>query len=94
VGGLVRVALPAGADFSGVVVPRAAIVDNEGRELVYVQVDGEHFEERSVRTGPRAGDLSGIEHGLAAGERVVTAGAHIVRLTARAGSGEAHGHIH
>lgn len=94
VGGLVRVALPAGDDFSGVVVPRAAIVDHEGRELVYVQVDGEHFEERSVRIGPRAGDLSGIEHGLSAGERVVTRGANILRLTARAGSGEAHGHIH
>jgi membrane fusion protein, heavy metal efflux system len=94
VGGLVRVALPAGDDFSGVVVPRAAIIEQEGRELVYVQVDGEHFEERGVRTGPRAGDLSGIESGLAAGERVVTRGAHVLRLTARAGSGEAHGHIH
>jgi cobalt-zinc-cadmium efflux system membrane fusion protein len=94
VGGLVRVALPAGDDFSGVVVPRSAMVEQEGRALVYVQVDGEHFEERSVRAGPRAGDLAGIESGLAAGERVVTRGAHILRLTARAGSGEAHGHIH
>ncbi len=94
VGGLVRVGLPAGDDFSGVVIPRAAIVDDQGREVVYVQVDGEHFEERMVRTGPRSGALAGVIHGLAAGERVVTRGANLVRLTARAGSGEAHGHIH
>lgn len=94
VGGLVRVGLPAGDDFSGVVIPRAAIIDDQGREVVYVQVDGEHFEERMVRTGPRSGELAGVSHGLAAGERVVTRGANLVRLTARAGSGEAHGHIH
>jgi RND family efflux transporter MFP subunit len=94
VGGLVRVGLPAGDDFAGVVIPRAAIIDDQGREVVYVQVDGEHFEERMVRTGPRAGERAGVTHGLAVGERVVTRGANLVRLTARAGSGQAHGHIH
>lgn len=94
VGGLVRVGLPAGDDFSGVVIPRAAIIDDQGREVVYVQVDGEHFEERMVRTGPRAGERAGVGHGLAAGERVVTRGANLVRLTARAGSSQPHGHIH
>ena len=94
VGGLVRVSVPAGADFSGIVVPRTAIVDDDGREIVYVQVDGEHFEERLVRTGPRQGALIGVAHGLSPDDRVVVRGAHVVRLAARAVSSQPHGHIH
>jgi RND family efflux transporter MFP subunit len=94
VGGLVRVSLPTGGDFSGVVVPRSAIIDDQGRSVVYVQIDGEHFEERMVRLGPRAGDRVAVTRGLAAGERVVTRGAHLVRLAAKAGTGDPHGHIH
>jgi cobalt-zinc-cadmium efflux system membrane fusion protein len=94
VGGLVRVSVPAGDDFEGVVVPRGAIVDDEGRELVYVQVDGEHFEERPVRAGPRQGGLVAITQGLTGGERLVVRGAHVVRLAARASSSQPHGHIH
>lgn len=94
VGGLVRVSLPAGPDFDGVVVPRTAVVDRDGREVVYVQVDGEHFEERAVRTGPRQGVRIGVTEGLKARERVVVRGTHVVRLAAGAGSAPAHGHVH
>jgi len=94
VGGLVRVSVPAGADFTGVVIARSAIVDDDGREVVYVQVDGEHFEERPVRTGPRQGGSIGVVHGLSGSERIVVRGANIVRLSARAGSSQPHGHIH
>lgn len=94
VGGLLRVSVPAGDDFSGVVVATTAVLDDDGREVVYVQVDGEHFEQRLVRTGPRQGGLIGIAHGLAPKERVVVRGSHIVRLAGRARSGEPHGHIH
>jgi RND family efflux transporter MFP subunit len=94
VGGLVRVSVPAGDDFEGVVVPRSAIVDDDGREVVYVQVDGEHFEERLVRTGPRQGGLIGVIQGLTGSERLVVRGAHVVRLAARARSSQPHGHIH
>ena len=94
VGGLVRVSLPAGADFTGVVIPRSAIISDDGREVVYVQVDGEHFEERQVRTGPRQGALIGVTDGLTGDERVVVRGAHVVRLTAGASSAVPHGHLH
>lgn len=94
VGGLVEVALPTGDDFEGVVVPRSAIVDREGKSVVYVQVDGEHFAERLVRVGPRAGGRVGIVSGLAVEERVVTEGAHLVRLAQSAAGEPAHGHIH
>lgn len=94
VGGLVRVSLPAGDDFTGIVAPRSAVVDDDGREIVYVQVDGEHFEERQIRTGPRQGNLIGVSQGLAGDERLVVRGAHIVRLASRASSAAPHGHIH
>jgi RND family efflux transporter MFP subunit len=94
VGGLLRVSVPAGDDFTGVVIPRSAIVDDDGREIVYIQVDGEHFEERAVRTGPQQGGLIGVSHGLTGDERLVVRGAHVVRLASRASSSEPHGHIH
>jgi cobalt-zinc-cadmium efflux system membrane fusion protein len=93
-GGLVRLSIPAGDDFKGVVAPRSAIVDDDGREVVYVQVDGEHFEERLVRTGPRQGNLVAVLQGLEGDERIVVRGAHVVRLAARRTSSEPHGHIH
>jgi RND family efflux transporter MFP subunit len=94
VGGLVRVSLPAGEDFTGVVVPRGALLDHEGRDVVYVQLDGEHFEQRVVRKGPLAGERAGLLQGVEAGERVVSRGAHLVRLADRPRGGESHGHIH
>ncbi len=94
VGGLVRVNLPAGDDFAGVVIPRSALVSLDGRDVVYVQVDGEHFEERAVRVGPRSGGNVGIAVGLSAGERIVNVGAHLVRLAERASGPQPHGHIH
>ncbi len=94
VGALVRVSIPAGDDFTGLVVPRGAVLEDAGRALVYVQVDGEHFAERQITIGPRAGGRVGVVRGIAAGERVVVEGANLVRLADRAGSGVPHGHIH
>ncbi|MEM9188248.1 MAG: efflux RND transporter periplasmic adaptor subunit [Myxococcota bacterium] len=94
VGGLVRVQVPAGDAFTGVVVPESAIVRDEGRQVVYLQVDGEHFREQVVRVGPRGGDAVGIRSGIEVGNRVVTEGANLVRLADRGSSTEAHGHVH
>ena len=94
VGGLLELELPAGQDFEGVTVPRSALIEQQGRHAVYVQVDGEHFAERLVRTGPRSGNRVGIQAGLKVGERIVTQGAHLVRLADRASNTQAHGHIH
>jgi multidrug efflux pump subunit AcrA (membrane-fusion protein) len=61
---------------------------------VYVQVDGEHFQERKVKLGPRSADLVGIREGLKAGDRIVTKGSHLVRLAERANDEIPQGHIH
>jgi len=75
-------------------VPAAALVDDAGRPIVFVQRDGETFERRAVTLGPRSGDLVQITEGVEAGERVVTKGAYLVRLASLSTSVPAHGHVH
>jgi len=94
VGGLLRMGLPTGEVWKGLVVPSDAVIDDGGRSVVYVQLDGEHFEERAVRTSARSGNRTGIVSGLEAGERVVVTGANVVRLSSRASEGVGHGHVH
>jgi hypothetical protein len=47
-----------------------------------------------VRVGPRSGARIGISSGVRAGERVVTVGANVIRLSSRAATAPAHGHVH
>jgi RND family efflux transporter MFP subunit len=76
------------------VVPAAAIVDDAGRPIVFVQREGETFERRAVTLGPHSGGAVQVLDGVAPGERVVTAGAYLVRLAALSTSVPAHGHVH
>ena len=82
---------PAGAE---VAVPADAIVDDGGQSVVFVQTGGERFERRPVRVGgAREGGLVQVT-GLEAGERIVTRGAHLVRLAALSPQTPGHGHVH
>lgn len=76
------------------VVPLTAVVDDAGRPIVFVQLSGETFERRAVTLGAREGDHVQIVSGLKAGDRVVTRGAHLVRLASLSTSVPAHGHVH
>ncbi len=78
----------------GPAVPAAAIVDDAGRPIVFVQVAGETFARRPVTLGARSGGLVQIADGVGAGERVVTTGAYLIRLAALSTSVPAHGHVH
>jgi cobalt-zinc-cadmium efflux system membrane fusion protein len=75
-------------------VPAAALIDDAGRPIVFVQREGETFERRAVTVGPRSGDLVQIIDGVTPGERVVTTGAYLVRLASLSTSVPAHGHVH
>ncbi len=75
------------------VIPASAIVDDAGRPIVFVQVEGELFERRPVTIGVREGELVQAT-GVKSGERVVTKGAHLVRLASLSTSVPAHGHVH
>jgi RND family efflux transporter MFP subunit len=76
------------------VVPAAAVVDDAGRPILFVQREGETFERRAVTLGPRSGDLVQITEGVKPGDRVVTKGAYLVRLASLSTSVPAHGHVH
>ncbi len=75
-------------------VPDAALVDEDGRFVAFVQVSGETFEKRDLTLGIRDSGFAQILQGLAPGERVVTRGAYAVRLASVATSSPAHGHEH
>ena len=76
------------------VVPSAAVVDDAGRPIVFVQRGGETFDRRPVTLGARTGDLVQITEGVKPGDRVVTKGAYLVRLASLSTSVPAHGHVH
>ncbi|HET7695080.1 MAG TPA: efflux RND transporter periplasmic adaptor subunit [Vicinamibacterales bacterium] len=76
------------------VVPAAAVVDDAGRPIVFVQREGETFERRAVTLGARSGDLVQVVDGVKPGDRVVTRGAYLVRLASLSTSVPAHGHVH
>jgi RND family efflux transporter MFP subunit len=76
------------------VIPAAAVVDDAGRPIVFVQTGGESFERRAITLGPRTGAIVQVIEGIQVGERVVTTGAYLVRLASLSTSVPAHGHVH
>lgn len=78
-----------------VAIPADAVIDDGGQPIVFVQAGGESFERRPVRVGgAREGGFVQIVSGLEAGERIVTRGAHLVRLAALSPQTPGHGHVH
>lgn len=75
-------------------VPAAAIVDDSGTDVIYVQTGGESFERRPVRLGIRDGDHVEVTEGVSPGEWVVVAGAYSVKLASTSTESIGHGHAH
>ncbi len=83
IGMFAQVQIGAGADKAALVVPDAAILDVDGRRVVYVHGAPEEFEERELQLGRRDGELVEVVRGLSAGERVVVIGGYTLRSAAR-----------
>ena len=77
-----------------VVIPVSSVVDDTGRPIVFVQTSGESFERRPVVLGAREGDLVQVLDGVKPGDRIVSKGAHLVRLASLSTQAPAHGHVH
>lgn len=75
-------------------VPAAAIIEEGGQTVVYVQVEGETFERRIVARGTASGTSVAITGDVKPGERVVTVGAAAVRAAAATPDAFGHGHAH
>ncbi len=94
IGQTVDVVVATGPARRALAIPEAALLDDAGRSVVFVMVEGEAFERRVVRLGVRSGGWVEVLSGVAGGERVVTEGAYEVKLAASSGSIPAHGHAH
>ncbi len=64
-------------------VPASAVIDTGTRRVVFVDRGHETYEGVEVELGPRAGEYFQVLKGLAAGDRVVTAGAFLLDAEAR-----------
>jgi RND family efflux transporter MFP subunit len=94
IGNFTKTVLATGVPRRALALPEAALVDDAGRSVAYVMVEGEAFERRPLRLGIRSNGWVEVLEGVAAGERVVSKGAYEIRLSAAAGSVPAHGHAH
>lgn len=65
-------------------VPEAAILDVEGRRIVYVHTTPEEFVAKEIAVGKKDGPYYELVEGLKAGDRVVVAGAYSLRNAAAA----------
>jgi RND family efflux transporter MFP subunit len=77
----------------GIVVPLAALLDDSGATVTYVQLEGETFARRELRVLRRLGTEALVE-GLKPGERLVTRGAGAVRRSSLLSAGAPEGHVH
>ncbi len=94
IGAAARVSVRTGKRASGVLIPSAAILDEDGRAVVYVQAEGERFEKREVTVAGIEGTRSIVTTGVKAGERIVTGATYQVRLASLSTSVPSHGHEH
>jgi RND family efflux transporter MFP subunit len=84
--------LYAGQGMEGVLVPASAVQDESGTSVLYVQAGGESFERRIVRVGARDGDRVAILDGIEPGQRVVSKGAYLIRLSTSMSAAVGHAH--
>ena len=75
-------------------IPTAAVVEEDGRPIAFVQLAGETFQKRDLTLGISDGNWVQVLAGIGEGERVVTKGAYAVRLASVSSAIPAHGHVH
>jgi cobalt-zinc-cadmium efflux system membrane fusion protein len=74
------VRLDAGESVTAMMIPKEAVLEHEGRRIVYVLLSGEEFQRREVTLGDEYGDRVAVLSGLNRGERVVMQGAYQLKL--------------
>jgi multidrug efflux pump subunit AcrA (membrane-fusion protein) len=76
------------------VVPRAALIEQQGAYFVFTKTGSETYHKREVRPQASAGDEFRIEYGLAEGDQIVTRGAYRLLLASQTAALPSHGHVH
>jgi RND family efflux transporter MFP subunit len=76
------------------VLPKTALIEEQGRYFVYLQVSGESYSKKPVLTGPTDGIDVEIIGGLDPGDRVVTKGVMLLKAASMVSGTVGHGHAH
>lgn len=76
------------------VLPRMALIEEQGHFFAFVQTGGEYYEKREVSTGATDGEFVEILAGLEEGDWVVTRGSYRLKLASVSGALPEHGHSH
>ncbi|MFP4527772.1 MAG: efflux RND transporter periplasmic adaptor subunit [Candidatus Kapaibacterium sp.] len=77
-----------------IVVPRSALLEQEGAYYVYIQTSGEAYRRTEVFPEASVGDEVKIGRGLSEGQRIVTRGAYRLMLASQKSALPSHGHVH
>ena len=93
-GATVHVEILTGDPDEKIAVPSESLLEEDGLYIAYIMHDGESFERRILRPGRSSGGYTEILQGIDPGERVVSNGAHLVRLSSLSTSEMGHGHAH
>lgn len=94
-GSYVPVLLQTASESAAITIPRQAIVEEFGNTFVMVQLSPEYFEKREVKLGDINGSGYEVLSGLKEGERIVTKGAGIIKLSQGSAALDPHaGHGH
>jgi RND family efflux transporter MFP subunit len=94
IGQFAKVGIATGEVQNGLAIPDAAVIEDGGKLVAYVQAEGEAFERRPLTIGVRSRGWTGVREGLSTGDRVVIKGAYEIKLTAASGVIPRHGHVH
>ena len=94
-GTYVEMFLTTEGDSETLCVPDGAIIEEMGNHFVFKQLTPEFFEKTQVTTGATDGKYTAILKGLSEGDRVVSRGAILVKLSQASGALDPHaGHVH
>ncbi len=77
-----------------IVVPKSAVIEEQGKHFVYVQTGGESFEKRYITINFFDGNNYAVSKGIKFSERVVTEGSYYIKLSSMSGTLPIHGHAH
>lgn len=94
IGNFTKTVIATGAPRRTLAIPDLALVEDGGRTIAFVMVEGESFERRPLKLGIRSNGWTEVLDGVKPGERVVTRGAYEVKLASASGAVPAHGHAH
>ncbi len=94
-GSIVELFLQTVSDTAALTVPMSALLEEQGKYFVWVQVTPELFEKREITPGKTDGLHTEILGRLSITDRIVTRGALMVKLAQATGTLDAHsGHVH